>query len=153
MLASYRGAPPSGTMVPWAVAQSFSTPSFTRENIAATHGLRFSGVEHTGPRDQGFTLGGSQVVDLVFRGDHAQARQRAAAGIGQGVVGQVADGAAVDEAVLLQVVAAHGQPQFGPTGFEGGQLRTEQKAEGLCGQDAPAERKQIGFSGHDGEGL
>jgi hypothetical protein len=131
-------------MVPWAVAQSFSFAVLDREHVAAAHGLGLAGIEHAGAGDQRITDGRTQVVDLVFRGDYAEAGQGATAGIGQRVVGQVADRAAMDEAVLLQVVAAHRQGQFGATGLEGGEFRAEQDAEGLLGQDALSELQQVG---------
>jgi hypothetical protein len=50
--------------------------------------------------------------------------------------------------MLLPVLGAQHQGQFGAAGFEGGQFRAEQDTERLLGKYAAPERQEIGSGGH-----
>jgi hypothetical protein len=89
-----------------------------------------------------------QVVDLELRGDDPLSREGATAGIGQRVIGQIAEDATMDEAILLLEFMAHRQAEFGTPRLECGQFGTEHGAEGLFGEDAAAEGEKIGDLGH-----
>jgi len=102
-------------------------------------------VQHAGAREQHVALRGAQVVDLVLGGDD-RIGQRAAAREGQRVVCQVAEHAAMGEAVLLLELGPQREAQFGERGAEGQDLGAQQHAEGLGLQHRACMRQLLGLA-------
>ncbi len=97
-----------------------------------------------GARNQALADCGPHVVDLEFGGDDGPVQGRAA-GIGQRIVGRVADHAAMHKTVLLEDVLRDRHLQLAATEGQGMQLGAYQHTERLQGQKRLPFLKEQGF--------
>ena len=112
------------------------------KDVALAHRLVLAAAGNTSAGNQPCAFGRAQIIDLELK---CQAiAQHGAAGICQSIVGQVADHAAMGEAMLLQVFRLELQGEFGLARFKSDELRPDEDAEWLRGQHLAAEGEQIG---------
>jgi len=105
-------------------------------------GTRRSGAQHRGHGQQPLGIPrGPQVVDLELRGQHRA--QHRAARVGERVVGQVGQHAAVDEAVLLLQLRPQAERELGPPRRQFVEPGLYQRAERLAGQHIAAVGEQV----------